>query len=254
MISWGAIFAGAFVAFAVNAALMGLGGGIGFSAFDPEQGDAVSKGALIGAGAYWFIAGLISLFAGGYVAARMAGFRDRALAGLHGLCAWALASTVAIGLVATGVGAALGAAVGLVGSGIKGAASTGAAAIQNSGADLSSLRNDVRQLLQPNDQGGVTVNQDAIANLLSQRLGISRDEANALIGQADDQANSVIISIQSRGTVAAGKTADAAAFAGWLAFFSLVAGAIAGYLGGMTGGGPLERIIVRRRSTEPATT
>ncbi len=298
MISWGAILAGAFIAFVVNATLMSMGGGIGFSSFDPEQGDSVGRGAMLAAGAFWFIAGLISLFAGGYVAARMSGYRERVVAGLHGLCAWAVASAVTIVLVATGIGSAVGAAVGLVGSGLRGAASAGAGAAANTKFDVSSVREEVRQLLaetgkkelQPENvkarakdvpqdaaraqanAGGKTgadvaeeqagavagaADKDAVANVISKRLGISKEEANSLIGQSEDQANSVMATIKQKGIAAAGKTTNAAAAAGWFMFFSLVSGAIAAYIGGVFGG-PMgfsdsgTTVVSRRR--EPLTT
>ena len=88
-ISWGAIFAGAFVTMAVFLTLQLLGAGIGASAIDlTGTGTPVARSLGIGAAIWWFIMGLIALFIGGWVAGRL-GWRpakiDRALARTDGL-------------------------------------------------------------------------------------------------------------------------------------------------------------------------
>lgn len=296
-ISWGAILAGAFIVFTVNAALIALGGGIGFSAFDPEQGESLGRVTMISGAIYWLIAGLVSLFVGGYVASRMSGFRDRGVAGLHGLCSWAVASAVTLGLAATGVGNVIGAAAGMVGSGVKGAAQAGVGAASGMNLDLESIRKEVRQALtesgkpelrpenlerradstadqalgaQANQGGeaganvvrreanevGASVDNGAVANVLSQRLGISREEAASLIGQGEEQASAVIAAVKARGLEAAGKTTDAAAYFGFFTFFSLMLGALAGYSGGVFGsplGFSSDTVqVVKRRPIETA--
>src|SRR6059058_5635247 len=68
-ISWGAIFAGAVVALAVQLVLTLIGGAIGLATLSPATGQSPSGTALgLGAAIWLVISSLISLFVAGYVA------------------------------------------------------------------------------------------------------------------------------------------------------------------------------------------
>ncbi len=148
-ISWGAIFAGAFVAFVVNVGLISFGSGIGFTSFDPAAGDSLGQGSMISAAIFALVAGVASLFAGGFVSARMAGFRQRSVAGLHGLCSWAVVSTAVIVMMGMGLSNMAGAALGFVGDGVKGLASAGVQAASNIqiNADPKALVGEAKEVL-----------------------------------------------------------------------------------------------------------
>jgi hypothetical protein len=97
-VSWGAIFAGTFVALAVSVLLWLLGAAVGLAAFDP--GTAPGEGTLWGLGIWGIVVTMISLFCGGVVAAWLAAFPKWMDAMLHGLVVWGLTTTAAIGFTA----------------------------------------------------------------------------------------------------------------------------------------------------------
>lgn len=120
-ISWGAIFAGVVVALAVQLLLSTLGLGIGAAILDPASpGDPGAWS--IGAGVWWVITGLISLFVGGWVAGHLATNPDRRDGALHGLVTWGLATLVGVWLLTTTVGALTAGAWQVVATGVEGGA------------------------------------------------------------------------------------------------------------------------------------
>jgi hypothetical protein len=114
-ISWGAVFAGAFVAFAVSIALLTLGSGLGFSSISPWPNTGVSVSTFGVAAAIWLV--LVQWLAsasGGYIAGRLRTkwtgvhtdevyFRDTA----HGFVAWAVATAAMAALLSSGVTSAI---------------------------------------------------------------------------------------------------------------------------------------------------
>lgn len=86
-VSWGAIFAGTFVALGLQLALTLLGIGIGVGLIGPAT--ETSLGAVsVGAGIWMAITMLISLFAGGWVAGRFSGVYGTLRNALHGVVVW----------------------------------------------------------------------------------------------------------------------------------------------------------------------
>jgi hypothetical protein len=74
-ISWGAIFAGVTVVLAVQLLLSMLGLGVSLSFVNPAEGNSPNTSSIgLGAGTWWGVSYLIALFAGGYVAGRLAGW------------------------------------------------------------------------------------------------------------------------------------------------------------------------------------
>src|SRR6185436_3097028 len=85
-VSWGAIFAGVVVALVIQVLLTMLGAGIGIATLDPNTGDnpAASTFSIV-AGVWYLLSGIVSAFAGGYVAARMSGKTNATTGAFHGL-------------------------------------------------------------------------------------------------------------------------------------------------------------------------
>jgi hypothetical protein len=112
-VSWGAIFAGTFVALALSALLWLLGAAVGLAAFDPRT--APGEGWAWGIGIWGIVVAIVSLFCGGLVAAWLAAFPKWMDAMLHGLVVWGLATTA--GFLLTGLlgATALGGAMGAMG-------------------------------------------------------------------------------------------------------------------------------------------
>lgn len=157
---WGAIFAGAVVAITVQLILSLLGTGIGMSTIDPLQRsspDAATFG--IGAGIWWAVSSIVSLFAGGWVAGYLAGAPDKTDAMLHGIVTWALATIATVYLLASIVGSIVSGGASVAGTAVTAAGSAVAAAavpaagaakkqLEESGISVDSLMAQARQLLQ----------------------------------------------------------------------------------------------------------
>jgi len=111
-ISWGAIFAGVFIALAVQVTLWLLGAGIGLSMVSPAQGEGLREAIGLGAAVWWIISTLIALFIGGWVAAHLAGVVQRMDGALHGLVTWGLTTVLAIVTMGTALSALGGVAAG----------------------------------------------------------------------------------------------------------------------------------------------
>lgn len=108
-ISWGAVFAGAVVAVMAQALLSLLGIGVGGGSI--EAGGAGPRDLGVGAGIWWLITGIVSMFIGGLVAGRLAAPEGRHDGALHGLVVWALGSLLLLFSIATAVGQLLGGAL-----------------------------------------------------------------------------------------------------------------------------------------------
>lgn len=90
-ISWAAIFAGLFVALAIELLLSLLGVGFGAGTIHAVSGTSATAGSLgIGSGIWFLISTLVALFAGGWVAGRLAGMPRATDGVLHGIVAWSL--------------------------------------------------------------------------------------------------------------------------------------------------------------------
>ena len=110
-ISWSAIFAGAVIALAVQLVLTLIGAAIGLATLDGAGGDSPSGTAIgFGAGLWLLISSVISLFIGGYIAARLAGIGN---GWLHGLTTWGLVTLLTAVLLSTAIGGIIGTASGL---------------------------------------------------------------------------------------------------------------------------------------------
>lgn len=103
-VSWGAIFAGGFVAVATMILLGFLGAAIGFWSVEPGGEKDTISGMATTTAIYLLISQLVALFAGGYVASRMSAAWGRQNAIMHGVVVWALATIAAIWLAVSTVG------------------------------------------------------------------------------------------------------------------------------------------------------
>jgi hypothetical protein len=114
--SWGAIFAGAFVAVSLSLVLLTLGAGLGFASISPWSDRGLSAGAFTIASSIWLIVTQwLSAAAGGYIAGRLRQrwlaththevfFRDTA----HGLVTWSVATLTVASILVTSSTAVLG--------------------------------------------------------------------------------------------------------------------------------------------------
>ena len=175
-----------------------LGAGIGLSTIDPlrySSPDASTFG--IGAGVWWAVSSMISLFAGGWVASHLAGVPEKADALLHGLVTWGLAAIVTAYLLASAVGAVVRGGASVVGTAAS-VTATGAAAaaaplagmakeqLQSSGISFDAIKNEAEKLLK--QTGKPALQPEAIANkaenAADQATGAASSAAN---GQASGE-------------------------------------------------------------------
>jgi hypothetical protein len=163
-ISWGAILAGVVMALVTQLVFSLLGLGIGASAFNPYDNHSADKWG-IGTGIYNLVSVLVSLYLGGHVAGRLAGFPHRRDGMLHGLVIFGLTTLIGFYLLTSGVGIIIGGAGSLVSS-VVSAAGQGAAKaapglvdtakqkLQEGGVDLSNIQGQVDQLLRQTGYSG----------------------------------------------------------------------------------------------------
>ncbi len=195
-VSWGAIFAGVVITLVTQLALSVLGLGIGASAINPATEQNPMSGIGTGAGVWFAITTLIALFAGGWVAGRLAGIPRATDSLLHGLVTWGLATLLLFYFLTSTVGAIIGGTFSILGSGLSAAATgIGAAApqiagaaqnqMQKSGIDMSSIQREVlttlRQTGKPELQPGAIQNraQNAADQTQNSAANVASDPANS---------------------------------------------------------------------------
>ncbi len=157
-ISWGAVFAGVVIALTIQLSLSLLGLGIGMGTINPTEESNPFAGLGTGSLIWWIVTMLIALFAGGWVAGRLAGIPRAFDSVLHGVLTWSVFTllsfyllTTAVGRIISGVGGVVGSTLSAAGQGIAAVAPEAANAIQGqlqeSGIDLSTIKNEAQQLL-----------------------------------------------------------------------------------------------------------
>jgi hypothetical protein len=105
VLSWGAILAGCVAALSTHLLLTLLGMGIGIQSIQPlSENDAAAEFSIT-AGISWSISALISLWIGGWVAARFSDPADPRIGRLHGFVVWSLATVVTFFFLSVGTGA-----------------------------------------------------------------------------------------------------------------------------------------------------
>lgn len=109
IVRWGPILAGTFFTLAALITLGMLAFAVRVSTVGPG---ATTGDILSGAGIFGGIAMLVSLFFGGFVAARTAGLRDAFAGGMNGLIVWAFTIFLALILSALGAGGLFGSVIG----------------------------------------------------------------------------------------------------------------------------------------------
>jgi hypothetical protein len=177
-ISWGAIFAGIAVVLVTQLLLMLLGLAIGASTLDPATSNSPTASTFgVSTAVWWVISTAIAIFAGAWVAGRLAGMPTRTDGMLHGVVTWAAATLLGLYLLTSTIGSLVGGAFGVLGN----VAST-------VGQSASSLT-----------QGALQVLPDEIRG---QAEGLF-DQAPAAAGQAQQQVD------QARQAAGGGNTADA---------------------------------------------
>lgn len=118
-VSWGAIFAGTIVALAIQILFTLLGISIGAATIDPLQKDSGLSGFGAVSGFWTALGALFALFAGGWVAGRLAGIPAKLEGSIHGVAVWAFATILTAYFMTTAAGQLMNFATGVLGTGLN---------------------------------------------------------------------------------------------------------------------------------------
>ncbi len=268
-VSWGAVFAGVVMVLAIQLLLSMLGLGIGLSTISPASGDTPNASSLgIGAGVWWAITYLVALFAGGYVAARLAAAVARLDGALHGLLTWSFTLLVTFYLLSTAVGSVIGGAFSAVGGTLSAAGQTvkeAAAGVtpdmiqqkakdllnaQPTNADPKNLsaeqaQQQIAAVLPKLVAGGDQAKQahDRITAIMAAQLNITPDEASQRLDKLQGQVAQTTNQVTDKAKQVADKTASGLSEASLIAFVALLLGAAASAFGGHLGARRREALV-----------
>ncbi len=239
--SWGAIFAGVFVALGTQLLLVMLGLAIGLGAIDPQSQNPFS-GIGMGSVIWLFLSAIVSLFAGGYVAGRLAAVASRGDGGLNGAVVWALILVLSVFITGQGLAGIVGGVTSVVQQGAS-AASSGADQgliedlLRSSGLteepEVQTTEVPGQEAEQPAPPSEEGLTQDDAAKILSENTGLSEQEAQALLERGERAAGDVDIAAGARTAGEAVATYSSAAMWGAFLLFSFML--LAGIAGGAVG-------------------
>ena len=200
-VSWGAIFAGALVAVVAQLLLTLLGLGLGLAGYDPASDAGDSLGGFGMAQGIWaVVSSLLALFAGGWVAGRLAGMPRRTDGALHGVVVWALTTMLTLYLLTSGLGQVASGVTSLVGSGLQ-AAGQGIAAVAPDAARAAE------------DQLGIDLSEITLDDVRREATQILEDTGDPALqpGALEDEADAVADAARRQARAAATSPADARA-------------------------------------------
>lgn len=210
-ISWSSVFAGVLIAVVIQLSLSLLGIGIGLSTIDPNTEANPTEGLGIGSAIWYIISSLLSLFAGGWIAGRLAPARRLFDGIIHGLLTWSLITLVTLYFLTTTIGSILGGVSRLVGNtlsvvgnvagkGVQTAAPAIKDVLQDQGIDLTSLKQEATTLLR--QTGKSALQPDA----LSKQVDAAGDKVSNSAGnvgtnpqQADNKISGLIDRLVNNG-------------------------------------------------------
>ena len=207
-ISWGAVVAGVVVALVTQLLLSVLGFGIGVSTIDPVTEQNPVAGIGVGMGIWFVLSTLLSLFAGGWVAGRLAGIPRKTDSALHGVLTWGSATLVTFFLLTTAVGALLSGAAGVLGKGLSLAGQGVSAAVpevadavqSNVNVDVSAIKEEAIQLLRQTDKPSLQpIELAAQADNAEDSVTKSAMQAAEYPQSAEDELAGIVDRITSKG-------------------------------------------------------
>ena len=272
-VSWNALFAGVVMVVAIQLLLSLLGAAIGLGTVNVNAGSTLNASSFgIGAGLWWVISSIVALFAGGYIAAWLAGIEIRFDGILHGLVAWGISTALTIYLLTSAIGGIIGggfSAIGGAASAVGGSAKDAAAPIAKAaGISPDMVQQQAQAYLEPVTpdparlspqeaqkdvaQNGVTYarggpDADAakarIIDVSAAQMKISHDEAAKKFDDAQAKIDQTKAQAIQSAKDAADTSAAAAARTAFAVFIDLMLGAIAAAIGGA--------IAVQRRVVVP---
>lgn len=189
--SWGAILAGTVTAIASQIVLTVLGLAIGLSVVDPG---ASQQGFGLGAGIWWLITGLVSLFLGGLVTGWLCGYVRPGNAALHGFITWCTVTAISAFLVTSAGGAILGGALGAMGNMFQGMGTQVAQQLgvgEDQQVDTQAVQQEIQLLVQQRQEIDPSQAQQAEQEVLNAVLPVLQSQQP----QQADRENAIIMLI-----------------------------------------------------------
>lgn len=260
-ISWGAVFAGVFLALAAQFLINLLGVGVGAAVLDPMTNDNPEASTFSIGGGLWFVlSGIVASFAGGYVASRLSGRPSKSTGSYHGLTTWAVTTIVVLYMLTTSIGAlvggafsGLGSVIGAVGNTAATAATAAAPAVANavddpmtnieqqrttSGSDPEALRDAAVSAVRAALTGDQATANDAMtraADALAKAQSIPVEQARQQVEQYAKSYQDSVAAAKQQALEAADAAASAVSMGALLGFAALILGAVAAWFGGAAG-------------------
>jgi hypothetical protein len=274
-ISWGAILAGIAVTMVIYIGLNLLGLAVGASVIDMME-DPLSFEFATGTVVWIAASGLISLFAGGWVAGRMSRSYSEVDGVVHGIVVWAVASLVMFFLmfwslnnVVNGAANAVGSGLSLAGTTLAEAAPEVAQATDLRDTTLTAIREDVGVSVENGvdssaiyaaftrlirqDADSAEENRQEVITLLT-TAGVPQEDAVNTVNRWETTYRGVQADLDEISETVADDVSDAVAASAGVGFMLMVIGAFAAGVGGMVGSSDVvhrdERIVTRTPITD----
>lgn len=265
-VSWGAVLGGAVAAAALSLILLMLGAGLGLSAVSPWSYNATVMG--ISTIAWIGFTQLAASGIGGYIAGRLRTkwsnvhdnevyFRDTA----HGMLAWAVASLLTVGLLASAAQSMLSGAADAAGAAVTATAAVTGNARGNpvdyftdmllrteqtpndnaAGSNVGNgggIRMEVGRILSTDIANGSLSpgDRDYLAKLVSRRTEMTQVDATKRVDAVFDQLNKSVTDAKNTAKAAADQARKAAAHSALWMFVALLLGAFVASLAATLGG------------------
>lgn len=249
-----AVIGGLVVTLVVQLLLSLLGLAIGASTVDPLVENNPTQGIALGSGIWFVVSGMISLFAGGCVAAFLADTHEKTNGALLGTITWGIATiltfyllTSAVGGLINGIGSVFVKGVSSISQGIlDGSAKTPVAIsgpikeeitkIARTIADrpdaAASLGSSVTKLL--SGDGETEANKEAVVEFLTTSgSNMSREDATEAIDRWQTSYNQTVQQAEIEAREVSDKAASGIAKAAGWTFIALLLGGISAAVGGM---------------------
>jgi hypothetical protein len=273
--SWGAVLAGVALTLVLQLLFSLLGIGLGLAAVDPaavgaaggpEDNPSATTISLT-AGIYWVVTSLIAIYAGAWVAGRLAGMPNRTDGMLHGITAWSVATLLLFYLLTSTVGSLIGGAFNLVGSAAQsvaqGAQSLAGGVAQVLPDDLraqaealferapgaaqdtaqqaqqatgtASTADAVRRVVAGVREGAPPQDRQAAVNLIAQQAGIPPEEAQRRLDQFQNTYRQTAAQAEQTARETAQRAAETVSQGALWSVAALAIGLIAAAIGGRAG-------------------
>lgn len=276
-VSWGAIFAGVFLATVLQVMFTLLGAALGFGPLRPSDQANPAQAMAIGSGIWLLVTGLVSIWIGACVAGRLSGGPLRADGMIHGLITWSVSTVIAFGLLATTIGGIVGGAGSLVNRALTSDAANspgGPQALNTLGQGVQSMLPSAGSILSPTGrtqgnqvpgrltdllrqdpelagavakmeaQGGAPsseTDRDQVVRLLTTKHNLTDNEAQDLVNQWDQQLQQMKGQASQKIHEAGHAVARGVASGAFWGFLALFLGLLVSAWGGWAGTATLAR-------------